>query len=520
MVSKSLVNKNTYYDSIQLLRTSESLRSVEGIEQALVAMATDSNKRILDDLGLLGDEARAASPGDMLVGIRGESETHIDAAVKQLDSLLKARAKSRSGHRVHHSMDSALRAMPDANLCVISVPGEHALKVTRDALEKGLNVLVYSDNVPLEIDRELKEIACNRGLLCMGPDCGVSNINGVAFMTASVARRGPIGIVGASGSGTQQIAVLCDKEGSGISQAIGVGGKDLKEEVGGLSMLFGIDALEDDDSTKVIVLVSRAPGAETLNKILERVRGCDKPVVMYFIGGNKETMAASGAAIADDLEDAALKAVDIAENREARHSTFCISDEEVDALVASEVENMSSQQRYLRGLFCGGTFCEEAMSLLQESIGDTWSNAPLRDELKLANSLECSEHSVIDLGDEEFTMGRAHPVIDPEPVRRAVLREAEHNDVAVYLMDFILGPAIHPDPAGAVIEEMREAKRRFADAGGYLSIVASVCGTDGDPQNLTEQEAMLKEAGVVTMPSNAQAARLAGLIAKAASQRA
>jgi FdrA protein len=518
-VKQMMVRKAEYYDSIQLMRVSEDIRAVPGVTQALVGMATESNKQVLKDLGLLSEEGGKATSADMLVGVESDAEEIITMAFARVDELLKAKVQARGKHTVHQTLDSALKAMPDANLCVISVPGEHAFTVAQDALLKGMHVLVYSDNVPLEQERRLKELATQQGLLCMGPDCGVSNINGVAFMTASVAKRGPIGIVGASGSGTQQIAVICDKEGSGISQAIGVGGKDLKDEVGGLEMLFGIDLLEADRDTAVVILVSRAPGERTLPVILERVKNCRKPVVAYFIGGDPSIIAASGAVAAVDLEDAALKAVDIACNRKPRTGRFSLRDAEIEKLVSSEVSRLAPGQRYLRGLFCGGTFCEEAMSLLKESIGDTWSNAPLRGDLKLPDSMCSRNHTVIDLGDEEFTLGRPHPVIDPEPVRRAVLREANDMEVAVYLMDFILGPAIHPDPVGAVIAEIREAKNRFAQKNKYLSVVASVCGTDSDPQNLTRQEAKLREAGVVVMPTNAQASRLAGMIAAMAGTR-
>lgn len=518
-MKKMMVRKNEYYDSIQLMRVSEDVRAVPGVIQALVGMATDSNKQVLRDLGLLSEEGEKAATGDMLVGIESDSEEIITKAFAQVDDLLKAKVAARGKHKVHRNLSSALKEMPDANLCVISVPGEHAYAAAEEAIEKGLHVLVYSDNVPLDQERRLKELSIKKGLLCMGPDCGVSNINGVAFMTASVAKKGPIGIVGASGSGTQQIAVICDKEGSGVSQAIGVGGKDLKDEVGGLEMLFGIDLLEGDQDTEVIILVSRTPGEKTLPAILARVKGCKKPVVVYFIGGDPSQIVESGAVAAVDLEDAALKAVDIALKRQPRAGSFTLSDAEIEKIVADEVGRLAPGQRYLRGLFCGGTFCEEAMSLLTESIGDTWSNAPLREDLKLADSMKSFQHTVIDLGDEEFTLGRPHPVIDPEPVHRAILREAGDSEVALYLMDFILGPAIHPDPAGAVIKEIKQAKERFAKDGKYLCVVASVCGTDSDPQNLTRQEKTLRDAGVVVMPTNAQASRLAGMIATAAKNR-
>jgi FdrA protein len=403
--------------------------------------------------------------------------------------------------------------MPDANLCLISLPGDYAVEHAQKALELGLHVIVYSDNVPLVQDLILKKLAADKGLLCMGPDCGVANINGIAFLTASVVKKGPIGIVGASGSGTQLIAALTEREGSGVSQAIGVGGKDLRDEVGGLGMLAGINALENDEETKVIVLVSRTPGKKTLPVILQRVKDAQKPMVVYFIGSDSAIIQKYGGITAEDLEEAAMKAVSIAKNESFEKADFTLSRDKIQEILDGETGKMHSCQKYLRGLYCGGTFCDEAIAILSRKMGDIWSNTPVKEELRLANSYESKGNSVIDLGDEEFTQGRPHPVIDPEPVRMAILREGMKTEVKVLLIDFILGPAINPDPAGSVVKQIREVKSFHEKNGGYLSIVASICGTESDPQNLSSQTKILEEEGVIVMPSNAQAARLAGMIA-------
>ncbi|MGA7279501.1 MAG: hypothetical protein WBW79_16300, partial [Desulfocapsaceae bacterium] len=414
MATRLIVRKNEYIDSIQLMRISEALRSFDGVAQAFVAMATPSNRQILNELGLAGTELSTASPGDLFIALEADSEAVIDSSLSHFYALLKQRQAALYGKKTHRSLETALRTMPEANLCLISVPGQYAYAEAEKALSRGLHVMVYSDNVPLHQDRRLKELAAKKGLLCMGPDCGVSNINGIALMTASVSSRGPIGIIGASGSGTQQIAVICDKEGAGISQAIGVGGKDLLDEVGGLEMLFALNKLEHDPQTEVIILVSRTPGDVTQDTILNRVRSCKKPVVVYFIGGDPELVEQAGALSANDLEEAAMKAVDLVQGRPHRSARFSIDDDILQRIIADETNRMAAGQRYLRGLYCGGTFCEEAMSLLLESIGQTFSNAPLREDLRLTDSMVSKENTLIDLGDEEFTLGRPHPVIDPE----------------------------------------------------------------------------------------------------------
>lgn len=514
MPEKIVVKKNEYHDSIQLMRISEELRNMDGVSQLMVMMATPSNKQILNSMGLSNAEIQSAGKNDMIVAMKTAGEKVIDDVLVAMERLFKLGEEKKKGQRVHHSIEAALKTMPDANLCLISLPGEYAVEQAQKALEAGLHVVVYSDNVPLEDDRALKELASEKGLLCMGPDCGVANINGIAFLTASVVQKGPIGIVGASGSGTQLVAALTEREELGVSQAIGVGGKDLKDEVGGLSMLAGINALENDQETEVIVLVSRTPGEATLIKILEKIKQSAKPVVVYFIGGDAEIIKKYGGVPAEDLEDAAQKAVNLVKNKPLENPVFTLNEDEINRILESETAGMNRNQKYLRGLFCGGTFCDEAIAQLQEYIGDVWSNTPKREELRLNDTFVSKEHTVIDLGDEEFTMGRPHPVIDPEPVRMAILREGRKEDTAVLLLDFILGPAINPDPVGSVIEQIKEVKKSHSAIGGYLSVVASVCGTDGDPQNLTRQTQLLEEAGVVVMRSNAQAARLAGLIAK------
>lgn len=518
MSERVVVRRNEYHDSIALMRASQRLRETEGVSQAMVAMGTAANVQILGELGFSADALEDAGPQDLVVAVAGD-DAAVEAAVDSVDGLFRARERGQAGETVHRSFTEALRAMPDALLCTISVPGEYAAFEARRALDAGLHVFVYSDNVPLEQDRALKELAREKGLLCMGPDCGVANVNGIALGTASSAHPGPIGIAGASGSGTQQVAVLADREGLGLSQAIGIGGKDLKDEVGGLGMLSAIDALEKDPQTAVIVLVSRTPGGRTLPVVLERVRCCRKPVVVYFIGGDPAVIERAGGVAASDSEDAAYKAVDLALGRPLRRQQFSAPGEEIEAIVERETARMAPDQTYLRGLFCGGTFCEEAMSLLASHLGDIHSNAPLRPELKLADTLVSKEHSIIDLGDEELTVGRPHPVINPQPVAAAILREGADKRVAVMLLDVILGPAIHPDPVGAIAAQIAQVKRARAEAGGYLSVVAAVCGTDSDPQNLSAQERKLRELGVVVMPTNAQAARLAGLLALKASGR-
>lgn len=511
MSVRCFVRRNEYHDSVLLMNVTERVRKLPGVREAMVVMGTEANLTMLAELGLLTPEAKAAGKDDLLVCIDAEE----DVAKGLLDSLptLLAPVKSAQQLSTFRSLSGALQSTYEVNLVLISVPGEFAAAEAKRALAAGKHVMIFSDNVPVADELSLKCFGRERGLLVMGPDCGVANINGVALGLASVVRSGPIGMVGASGSGLQEAACLVEQLGSGITQAIGTGGRDLKREIGGLTMLTAIDLLEADPATKVIVLISKPPALEVANTILQRVQSCSKPVVIYFLGGNSEPIRLAGAYAAATLDDAALTAVKLA-GVEPESSLDPSGD--IEAVVARESSRLAPGQRYLRGLFGGGTFSQAAQLAVHPYVGKVASNAPVGDSLRLADSRKSVGHCIVDLGDEEFTKGRAHPVIDPTPYRLRIAHEAKDPEVAVLLIDVILGPAAHPDPAGYIAKAVAEARATVQARGGYLPVVASVCGSMGDPQGLGRQKATLASAGVVVMPSSTQAARLAGLIAAAA----
>jgi succinyl-CoA synthetase alpha subunit len=505
------VYPNSYYDSVQLMFITSSIKKRHGVETALVAMGTQANKEIFSEIGMNSSEAIDAGPNDMILGVKAVDKKTCEQAIAEVQDLLSGGGSCEAEDitAAYSNIESAVKANSKANLCIISVPGEYAKAEALKALNAGLHTLIFSDNVPLEDEREIKLLAQEKGLLCMGPDCGVANINGISFLVGSIVRKGPIGICAASGVGLQQVAVLVHEAGSGISQGIGTGGKDLKDKVGGLTMLSGIDALERDEETKVIVLISRKPESRTLEKVLSRVKSCVKPVIICFMGCEKEEIENTGAIFAHNLEDAAREALSLAginfEN--ADHEKI---KEQADKYAAA----MAKEQKYIRGLFCGGTFVEEAMVAMKEDIGDIYSNAPLSKELKLEKSTVSYKNTVVDYGDEEFTMSRPHPVIDTEPRALGIVREAKDPETAVMLLDFVLGPAVNSDPVGSVINDIKFAMKIVSDRGGKLAVVASVCGTEADPQKRSVQEEMLREAGVIVCPDNYQAALLAGKIIK------
>lgn len=529
MVTRYTIRAKLYQDSVKLMRISAEAKTLPGIEQAVAIMGTEMNKATLESSGLLVEEAATAGPNDLVIVVQGRDNPAVDAALARIEEMLAdqrqvagggrpARGPGGRGHSPR-SIASALRQCPDANLALISVPGAYAAAEAAKALRRGLHVHIFSDNVSLEAEIELKKLGRDRGLLVMGPDCGTAIINGVPLAFANVVGRGPIGIVGASGTGIQQASVLIDRLGSGITHAIGIGGRDLSDAVGGIMMLMGLEALEHDPDTRVILLISKPPGPRTARRILERVKVATKPIVVNFLGGDPTLAEQVGAAGAKTLEEAAVKAVVLSRTLSPSNlsiSTTSAFAREESGLVASEVAAKQAGQRHLRGLYTGGTLADEAMLVLKEYIGDIHSNIPLRPELKLPNPRQSLGHSVIDLGDDEFTRGRPHPMIDPSYRGERLVTEACDPEVAVILCDVVLGYGSHPDPAGALAAAVRTARAR---AGRPFTVVASVCGAKGDPQNLERQEEILRQEGILVLPSNAHAAEVAGEIARRCAER-
>jgi succinyl-CoA synthetase alpha subunit len=512
MAKKALVKEGTYFDSVTLMSISTDIKSIDGVNEATIVMGTDANKGILETAGLLLPEAEAANPNDLVIVIDGE-ESVLDEAIEKTNEKL-AEQKSSSDEKEDYnpgSLDGALDVQPDSNLVIISVPGEYAAREARKALKRGLHVMLFSDNVPVEDEIELKQMASEKNLLLMGPDCGTSIINGAPLAFSNVVSRGPVGIVAASGTGAQAVSSLVDRQGVGLTQVIGTGGRDLKSKVKGIEMIKDMKALDRDEDTEVIVLVSKPPAKEVSKKIMEEVKKLDKPVIVNFLGGDSSVVEGTDAVWTDTLEDAALKAAAFIKG-EDEVGGLSLTEEEVNEIAAEETANMSNEQKYLRGLYTGGTLCSEAVILLTEKYGEMYSNIPLKEELGLKEDLASIENTVIDLGEDEFTRGKPHPMIEPSLRNDRMLKEAEDNELAVVLVDVVLGYGSHEDPAGEVAKAIEKAKEKVADRGGYLSVIASVCGTEKDPQNLQAQEEKLRQVGAKVLPTNVQAVRVASKI--------
>ncbi len=512
MVVRIVVRTDTYYDSVILMRISNTITEVDGILQAAVVMATATNKVLLKNLDLLNVDAESASPNDLLIALDAKDDVSLDAALLEVDRLLTARESRAEGEVFPKTLNSALREMPDANLVMISVPGQFAAREANKALKRGLNVFMFSSNVSINDEVKLKQLAQQKRLLMMGPDCGTAIINNIVLGFGNVVNTGTIGIVSAAGTGLQQVSTIIHSEGFGVSQAIGTGGNDLSKEVGGIMMLEGLRRLEQDDSTKAIVLVSKPPNQEVSDRVLAAASRSSKPVVVNFLGGNLDEIENKGCVGATTLEDTAKAICAIMKKKEPSPIIFDADKDEVVSLAKREYSNFSNEQQYVRGLYTGGTLCYEAMVILTPLLSDLYSNAPLTSEQKLEDANVSKDHTCIDIGSEEFTIGRPHPMIDYTLRRQRIVQEGISSETAVILLDVVLGLGSHDDPASELVPPIIEAKAEAKKNGRYLSVIASIVGTSLDHQDLHKQRELLEEAGVIVMPSNAQAVRLAALI--------
>ncbi len=501
------VRKNTYYDSVTLMLISKEIKNIEGVTEVLVGMGTELNIELTENLGLKDPVLNDVSPNDFFIAADITSGEVMVQVIEQVDHLLnQKKVESGSDYRPV-SIAAAVEQLPDANLAIVSIPGQYAEAEVSKLLDKDLHVMLFSDNVTVESELKLKQKAVEKGLLMMGPDCGTAIINGVPLAFANKVKKGPIGIVGASGTGTQEVSALIDTFGSGVSQVIGTGGRDLKSEIGGLMMIQGMQALMADEETEVIVLISKPPAPEVAQKILNLTKETQKPVVVDFIGGDAEMIKNAGAYPCTTLEDAALIAVALAKKEEAKESVgFTAPDNEIEELVSKVMVGLKPDQVNLRGLYTGGTLADEAMKMLGKSIGGIYSNIPLEPEYELKDLENLKGHVCLDLGEDQFTVGRPHPMIDPSTRSDRFITDID-GTVAVCLIDVVIGYGSHEDPAGVVAESIKEVRQKLSSEGKSLVVVASITGTDDDPQGLEASKDKLEKEGIVVMPSNAQAVR-------------
>jgi len=527
MALQASVRSNLYKDSVALMRIAEEVRAATGVARATLLMGSEANKAILEQAGLFSDALRPARAADLMVLVE-DAEDHdgsrVAAALQLAERLLagKAAASQPGVQQISpQSMAMAVAAADEAGhksgLAQISVPGAYAAAEALKAIKAGLDVFLFSDNVSLQQELAIKQLARAHGRLVMGPDCGTAIVGGVPLGFANQVRRGRIGLVGASGTGLQEVSCQIHALGEGVSHALGTGGRDPSAAIGGISLHAAMEMLAADASTEVIVLISKPPAAPVVQSLNTRMQQLaaqtGKHFVVLFLGASPAA-ALPGITTVGTLFDAAAVAVARVQGQvksDAATSASSVNPASVGRAVLPKSLSGAERkpaQRHVRALFSGGTFCTEAQAIWHAHGLRCWSNVPLDKALLLPDALHSKEHTAVDLGDDVFTVGRPHPMIDPQLRIERLLAEAADPTVGVILLDVVLGWGSHADPAGALAPAIRQARAIAKAHGRELPVIAFVTGTEDDPQSLSAQRECLLQAGVTLADSSSAAAMM------------
>lgn len=500
MIRSTRILRSCYYDSVVLMRVASQLKKREDVSEVAMFMGTEGNHDLLRQVGLNTEESREAGPQDLIIIVEAKTGELSEVIIEEAAAMLSQKT-SRTENDLDYrprTLDTALRLLPDATLAAISIPGEYAAREASKCTARGLNVFLFSDNVSLDDEQSLKKKALDKNLLFMGPDCGTAYINGVGLGFSNIIKRGRIGCIAASGTGLQAVVCQLDRLGEGVSHGIGVGGRDLSMEVGGLMTKYSLELLENDQETEIIILISKPPHPTVVAE-LEAI--CSKmvtPVVTCFSGteipGNTFSQAAT-------LDEAATRAVSMLNGKPFEPCRF-----EDTAMVGQllDAAGKASEGTSVLGLFAGGTLAKESQIILASELGS------------VANRLDViSSHVVVDLGDDHYTVGRPHPMIAPESRTEILLDLAAKDGLASYgvlLVDLVLGNGSHLDPASELARSVEALRNQY---GFSAHVIAAVIGTEKDPQDLAAQIKTLQDAGVIVFRSNSEAARYAAMLVSA-----
>ena len=492
----TIIKENAYQDSVVLMLLTNKLNTIEGVNRVSIMMGTPANKDLFEGSGLRTPELEKASANDMALVVDTDNDEVVDTILTEIDDFLASQgaAEAEDTEETARTWDTALKLGKDANVALISVPGTYAALEAEKALDEGLHPFIFSDNVAIEDEVRLKKKAHEKGLLVMGPDCGTGIINGVPMAFTNIVRPGRISIIGASGTGIQEVTTIIDKLGAGVTNAIGTGGRDLSEEVGGITMLDSIAALEKDPDTDVIVVISKPPAKSVRDKVLGLLRTISKPAVTIFLG-EKPTFNEKDLYHAYTLEEAAKIAVALLNGEEVKA---------LDETVEKPAVSLKPEQTLIKGYYSGGTLANEAGMLIADGLN--LAEGLTHEEGFILNS---AGHEVIDLGDDMYTQGKPHPMIDPEKRIEMIKKAGDNPETAIILLDVVLGYGAHDDMATELAPAIKEAKAAAQKDGRELVVLGTVVGTSADPQNLTRQKQILEEAGVIVCESNNKAVRTA-----------
>lgn len=492
-----LIKKNTYQDSVNLMVLSSNLSNLDGVNKVSIMMGTPANKEIFMNTELYSNVFEDANPSDICIAIDTDNIESVKKIEEELESFIKQLSSKTSGSKlkIARTLDSAIRSLPNANLALISIPGEYVYKEADRLLDKGINPFIFSDNVSKEDEKKLKEKAHGKGLIVMGPDCGTGIISNIPLAFANIVAKGNIGVVGASGTGIQEVTTIIGRKGGGISQAIGIGGRDLYEDIGGISAIDSLNMLNKDANTHVIVFISKPPAPSVRDKVIQTFKELDKPVIALFLGEKPESKEGNVEYVWT-LEEAACRALIVADELEEKRNNLNGIKEKLEKIKANK------GQRKVNGFFGGGTLAGEAAILLKDHF-------KIENDVKREGyMLNYEGHKIIDFGDDMYTKGRPHPMIDPKSRIEAIDNLIHEENVAIVLFDLVLGYGSNEDMAGALTPSIKRLIQAKKEKSEEILFVASVCGTEEDIQRYSSQVEKLEEAGVLVLETNAKAVYL------------
>lgn len=494
---KTVIKKGSYHDSVILMLLTNQLSTLEGVKKVSVMMATPANKDIYRQSGLATAELEEAGANDLVIVADVEEEGLLNLIEEEMEDFFKKQSTAAAGagkkERVK-SWERAKEALPEANLALISIPGAYAALEADRALDEGLNVFMFSDNVTIEEEKALKEKAHNKGLVVMGPDCGTGIIQGVPLAFTNHVSKGSIGIIGASGTGIQELTTIIDRLGEGVTNAIGIGGRDLNEKIGGITMLDMIDAMEEDDQVKVLLVLSKPPAKEVRDRIMDRLRAVSKPVVTLFLG-EKPDYHEENFYHAYTLDEAARLAVSLVRGEAVSEAKIELDEGEFFR---------AEEKKTIKAYYSGGTLANEAAMLIKDAM-----NVAEPPEDVDGYMLQLDGNIVVDLGDDAYTKGKPHPMIDPAKRIECMEHAADDPTTGVILLDIMLGYGSHEDMAGALVPTIMQLRSKAEAEGRKLFFVATVCGTQKDYQGYAKAVETLKNAGVIVCENNKLACRTA-----------
>jgi len=494
---KTSVKKGSYHDSVTLMLLTNEVSALEGVNKVSIMMATPANKDIFKQSGLETEELLQATPNDMVVVADITDESVLDSVMKAIDEYFSREASSeakKQGNASVKSWDKALAKLPDADIAVISIPGAYAALEADRALDEDMNVFMFSDNVTIEDEKKLKDKAHSKGLCVMGPDCGTGIIQSVPIAFTNKVAPGSIGIIGASGTGIQELTTIIDRLGEGVNNAIGTGGRDLSEAVGGTTMMDIIDAMESDDTVKVLIVISKPPAKSVREKIAARLSVYTKPVITLFLG-EKPEYHEEGYYHTYTLDEAARLAVSL-----VRGETVPEGKVDVDESDFYKAEDKKTIKAY----YSGGTLAGEAAMLIKDAL-----ELHIPPEKAEGFMLKTDGHIVVDLGDDVYTQGKPHPMIDPAKRIECMEEAIDDESTGVILFDIMLGYGSHEDMAGALLPTIKKLQAKAASMNRKVFFVSTVCGTRSDYQGYDEAVNKLKAAGVIVCETNMLACRTA-----------